>query len=753
MAYSPKQKRVTFTVLLLGMALVGCRFVRMMHPGAPPDFSDSRSVYRFAGGRWTSLPHLRGGTEGIEISRSGSVWATAPGCEGIERWDGTRWVHYRGSDFGATSNELPGGFAVQGDAVWAATNDGVAQFDGRRWRLYPEAVKTPPALATAAGLSGVWVLDDDGNLAHFDGERWSFEDLKDSPVAADWKKRLEEDVPELRVTGDGAVWLMLRALWRRDGAGWHEVRRGDSDWDSATMIGQGGDSVWLGAGSSMLELKPDGSTARSFDQRDLPIQEGAAIYRLAVSGGRIWLATTKDLLAFDGKQWQRFGIPPGTADVREVALGGDGSAWVVAEKRSILRVAGWLALPLAAYALTLLVTGGLLVMWVKSMAEERLAADQAVVQAAGAVPGLDIAARRTELKKRTRFLLWTVPPFLIGFPFVVRAVTWGQVYLRSLWPGAPEWSTWVAALAPVALPGTFLVWRWYRKQSKSGRTYGREMRVVLSGAVFLFLINRLPAPHSLAAGVGFTIGCILLFPALLLWRDILAVHLTKKPWLSGEYDRALGRLRWLSFRSPTPQMLLLEGIIQQMAGRGAEAEQCLRGALSEARSATPEFRSRALCCLGFTLTDLGRYEESQRCMESVLAMGDKTGSARIGIADMLLEQGKEPEKALALIEEAIKIKKSRLALPERMGSKAWALALMGRQREMDEAVATALGATDQSLKAVAASVHRRIGKALVAAQRVAEAIEHFRTAVRSDPQGQIGTLSRLELERLGALGG
>jgi tetratricopeptide (TPR) repeat protein len=267
------------------------------------------------------------------------------------------------------------------------------------------------------------------------------------------------------------------------------------------------------------------------------------------------------------------------------------------------------------------------------------------------------------------------------------------------------------------------------------------------------LINRLPAPHSLAAGVGFTIGCILLFPALLLWRDILAVHLTKKPWLSGEYDRALGRLRWLSFRSPTPQMLLLEGIIQQMAGRGAEAEQCLRGALSEARSATPEFRSRALCCLGFTLTDLGRYEESQRCMESVLAMGDKTGSARIGIADMLLEQGKEPEKALALIEEAIKIKKSRLALPERMGSKAWALALMGRQREMDEAVATALGATDQSLKAVAASVHRRIGKALVAAQRVAEAIEHFRTAVRSDPQGQIGTLSRLELERLGALGG
>jgi hypothetical protein len=766
MALSTKKKRAVVQIALLASPLVLCPLIGLVHPGAQPDFRDTRAVYRWHDGKWTPTAQFPGGTEGVAISASGAVWATTPMGKGINRWDGARWVHYKGSDFelggrvgrehygaGAVRDALPGGFAIKGDEVWAAAREGVARFDSRGWRMYPEAVKTQGAVATAAGPSGVWVMDEDANLSHFDGETWSVENLRNTPPGVAWDDRVEENLPELRETADGAVWLLLGGLWRMDGAGWRYIERDDINWFDATMIGQSGDRVWLHDDPHIFELKPDGGTGRVFDRRELPIGRDAAIYRLAADGGKIWLATAKDLLAFDGNEWRRRGIPPGTAFVMEVAAGGDGSAWVVAEKRSILRIVGWLAPPMAACALGLLVVGTLLVMWVKGMAEDRLSADRAVLQAAGAVPGLNIAARQAEVKKQSRALWWKMPLFLIAFPCLMAAGGWIHRYLRGVWPGAPEWLLGACALAPVAVPGAFLAWRWLRAWRKPRRMFGSEIRLVGFAAVFFFLVGRLPLrlPQSLVGVIVFMFGSIFLFMVMLQARNILAVRLTKKLWLSGEYDRALARLRWVSFGNPTPVMFVLEGAIYaSLAGRGEEAERCLRRALSEARGTDAAFRAHALMCLGFTLTDRGRYEESQRCFETVVAMGDRTGGARIGLAELLLKQGTEPEKALALIEEGMKIKKNRLARPERMGSRAWALGAMGRQREMDEAMATALRETDPSLKTVAAGVHWRIGKALVACQRIAEAIEHFQTAFQTDPLGQSGASSRMELERYGA---
>jgi hypothetical protein len=232
--------------------------------------------------------------------------------------------------------------------------------------MYPEAVKTRRAAATAAGPSGVWVIDESANLSHFDGEAWSVENLKKSPPGTDWDDRVEEDQPELRETADGAVWLLLGGLWRMDGAGWRHIKRDDINWFDATMIGQDGDRVWLNDDPHIFEVKPDGGTGKVFDRRELPISRDAEIYRLAAAGGKIWLATAKDLLVFDGKNWQRRGIPPGTTLVTEVAAGGDGSAWVVAEKRPILRIDGWLVLQMAVCTVGLLAVGALLVMWLNT---------------------------------------------------------------------------------------------------------------------------------------------------------------------------------------------------------------------------------------------------------------------------------------------------------------------------------------------------------------------------------------------------
>jgi hypothetical protein len=366
MALSPKKKRVVVWIAVLTMPVMAGPLIRLVHPGAPPDFRESGAVYGWHdgshGGKWTPLAPLPGGTEGIAISQSGAVWATTPSRNGINRWDGVRWVRYKGSDFGSVRDALPGGFAIQGDQVWAAAREGVARFDGQRWRMYPEAVKTRRAVATAAGPSGVWVIDQNANLSHFDGEAWSVENLKNTPPGADWDDRVEEDLPELRETADGAVWLLLHDLWRMDGAGWRQIHLDYFNLDYSTMIGQDGGHVWLNEEPHIVELNADGGTGRVFDRRELPIGGDAVICRLAAAGRRIWLATSKDLLAFDGKQWHRCGIPPGTALVTEVAAGADGSAWVVAEKRPTLRITGWLAAQAAACALGLLAVGALLVM-------------------------------------------------------------------------------------------------------------------------------------------------------------------------------------------------------------------------------------------------------------------------------------------------------------------------------------------------------------------------------------------------------
>jgi tetratricopeptide (TPR) repeat protein len=744
MAFSPKMKRTAIGIALLVVLFTACPLIMRVNPGPPPDFRESRGVYRWRDGRWTGLPHLAGGAESIAISPSGAVWAESPSGKGIDRWDGTRWTHYKGSDFGAVRDQLPGGFALQGDEVWAAAREGVARFDGKRWRLYPEAVVTRSAVAMAAGPSGVWIIDQPGNLSHFDGGRWGIEDLKNTPAGADWKKRVEDDWPELRVTADGAVWLLLEGLWRKDDAGWREIKLDNVDWYDTTAVGQDGGSVWLRGHSHIFEVRADGGMGRVFDFRELPASKGAAVFRLVAGGGKLWLATAKDLLTLDGREWRRYGIPPGTTLLTELTLGADGSPWVVAETRSTWRVAMWVAPPLGACALALLVIGTLLVLWAKGSAEARLERERA----AGAVPAADLAASQAGVRRQVRALWWQVPLFLIGFPFALEAVALSRTYLRFAWPGAPEWLLWVVVLAPVAAIGAFLVRWWVRERAESGRIVGSTIWVVFVAAVFFFVLDRLLVSASPVASILTLFGGILVFAFILLRWNFWVAKQALKVCFSGDYDGALRWLRWAAFGGRSPYMLSVEGRILYLAGRIVEAERCFRRSVAYERSKKPAIRGQLLCFLGYALTDQGRYDEARRCLEDAIAMGDKSGDARIGVAELFVAQGKEPEKVVALIEEVMKIRGSPAAQSEPAATKAWALALLDRQSEMEAAIAFALREIPQSFKAAQASVHWRVGKALLVAQRTPEAIDHFRMACQADPQGHHGALARRELEKL-----
>jgi tetratricopeptide (TPR) repeat protein len=154
--------------------------------------------------------------------------------------------------------------------------------------------------------------------------------------------------------------------------------------------------------------------------------------------------------------------------------------------------------------------------------------------------------------------------------------------------------------------------------------------------------------------------------------------------------------------------------------------------------------------LGYTWSDLGRYEEAQRCLEAVIDLGDSDGGARLGIADLLLQQSWEAQRALSMVEESMRICSAGWYRAERMGNKAWALALMGKREEISEPLAAAVqGAQGLQYVGAAVSIHWRVGKALAAAERVSEAIEQFREI---DPHGHHGLLAQSELVSYGAEG-
>jgi hypothetical protein len=72
----------------------------------------------------------------------------------------------------STKFPLTGVAAIAADDVWAVGRDRVLRWDGRKWGR----VKAPITAAntvTALGPDDIWVAGGRGELAHFDGRRWS----------------------------------------------------------------------------------------------------------------------------------------------------------------------------------------------------------------------------------------------------------------------------------------------------------------------------------------------------------------------------------------------------------------------------------------------------------------------------------------------------------------------------------------------------------------------------------------------------
>jgi tetratricopeptide (TPR) repeat protein len=442
---------------------------------------------------------------------------------------------------------------------------------------------------------------------------------------------------------------------------------------------------------------------------------------------------------------------------------------VVAQTRSLARIAKFIGPPLAACFFALLAIGLLIAAWLQGRAENMLATEQLLVAAAGPLPGIDVENGQADIDRQARSLRWKLSAVLVGFPFVIFAV---EQAVRRVWPGASELVQHAGVVTFVALV-CLGIWLWGRHRRRSVAVNAERPRpsrfreamwgpakwvlivaiVVPCGFVPFGWLNRLIPIAALAELVRLALF-ILLITLIVSGRDIAAVFVVKPAWRAGDYERAMRWIRLLRFGWPSASLLKMEGLTHALANRSAEAERCYRQALVKSHTGSRAFRAELLGRLGDVLTDQGRYEEAKKCLQGCIGMGDNiVGSARVDLAELLLKQGSEPGTALELVDEAMRIAKGPIAAkvePSRWAVRAWALALLGRRQEAEQAIERALVVRRSTLRALFASTHLKVGMALLAMDQPEKAIEHFRAAYEADPKGKYGARALQQIQRHGA---
>lgn len=231
-------------------------------------------------------------------------------------------------------------------------------------------------------------------------------------------------------------------------------------------------------------------------------------------------------------------------------------------------------------------------------------------------------------------------------------------------------------------------------------------------------------------------------------RRILPWWFVKQPFSRGDYEEALRRLALLNglhIRSAT--LLFTTGTVLMFAGRNREAEDIIRQCLT--RKLTAPGRSLVLVNLGYVLLGEKRYEEARQVYEEAVRLRPKGAVAYSSLAEVYLQQGIEPDKALQLADIGLKLKRAsreQAAVDQHilgylLANRAWALFLLGRAGEARESLDQAHQYGNLPFRPGAAGVHYHMARALLAGGFDTKAAEHFGQVKQIDPQGRYAGLA------------
>jgi signal transduction histidine kinase/CheY-like chemotaxis protein/ligand-binding sensor domain-containing protein/HPt (histidine-containing phosphotransfer) domain-containing protein len=328
-------------------------------------FATTIGLARLHEGRWTlfrkeaGLPSNR--IQSLAEERDGSktvLWAGTD--KGLAQWNGKSWTVLDAQVAGLPDERIRSLLALQtdqGPVLWVGTGRGLARRAGGRWRAFPasptgSAGSGPPDAevtdlleARDGGRRILWAATDGGGLVKYDGERWS----------------LEKGLPSDRVlslcllnsgTGDELWAGTARGLAHRTGGTWTVYNTENAGLTSdqivslfATRSG-GRPLLWIGMSTGGTAVFNPGGW-RALDHRNSGLPR-SWIYGLAESGPAdrpvYWFsASGRGLARWEAGTWKVFsaGTPLENAEANlALPTGPRGTALWVGTSRGLFRWEG-----------------------------------------------------------------------------------------------------------------------------------------------------------------------------------------------------------------------------------------------------------------------------------------------------------------------------------------------------------------------------------------------------------------------------
>ncbi|HUM47510.1 MAG TPA: two-component regulator propeller domain-containing protein [Chitinophagales bacterium] len=219
------------------------------------------------------------------------------------------------------------------DRVWVGTDEGIGLFDGVNWTQYTSA-NTPLPLdhiygVAVDGENNLWATFGDvnitgGGVAKFDGTVWTIYEAGSSGLPS-------SEVDDIDIDSNGNIWIgSVVGLIKFDGFNWITYTNSNSDitYNSVmSLFVDEQDRVWVGF-NSVVDMF-DGVTWTHYTPSNTPMNNGADIFDIAVSGDQIVFANSVPggsdaLIVFDGTAWEYVPLPNWPISV---TIDQDGNFW------------------------------------------------------------------------------------------------------------------------------------------------------------------------------------------------------------------------------------------------------------------------------------------------------------------------------------------------------------------------------------------------------------------------------------------
>lgn len=197
----------------------------------------------------------------------------------------------------------------------------------------------------------------------------------------------------------------------------------------------------------------------------------------------------------------------------------------------------------------------------------------------------------------------------------------------------------------------------------------------------------------------------------------------------------------------------LQGFILFEQGRYREAQAYLRPRAFDS-TGNPKLGSTDLYCYALALVNDDRAAQAEPLLDAAAHAFPARSSLLVALAGCLLTQQKNPERARALLEQAManaaQTKISPADKAQRTARYAWALAACGRRSEAQQQIDAALAAGQGLSAGDLAGVDYFVGEAWSAMHEGTKARDAFAKAVQLRPDGVIAQSVQKAIARLNA---